>query len=175
MAKVIVGGAAKEAKVKVYLNGAWKDADRKVFKNGIWHPFWDGELYKFGNEYTDITGGWVVGNVPPPGWNKYNSATLTKNAANMVLKGRLNTLYSGKKIDVTNYKTMVFKGSVNKWSTIRVKPTKDSQENGAYGDWSVGQTERRVDISSLTGEHYVCLSIYDSDNSTITLTEVYME
>ena len=132
-------------------------------------------LYNKGDERTSVTGGWVVGNVPPPGWNYYESATLTKNDANMVLKGRLNTLYSSKKIDVTNYTTMVFKGSVNAWSTIRVKPTKDSQENGAYLDWSVGQTSRSVDISGLTGSHYVCLSIYGSDNSTITLTEVYME
>ena len=136
---------------------------------------WNGELYIRGTDYTDITGGWVVGNVPPPGWSSYKTATLTNNSDNMVFTGRLNTLYTSKKINVTNYTTMVFKGSVNAWSTIRIKPTKDSQENGAYSDWNPGQEERRVDISSLTGEHYICLSIYDADNRQITLTEVYME
>jgi hypothetical protein len=161
---------------KQYSGGAWIDKTASIYQGGAWIDWWDGELYIRGQDYTNVTGGWAVGNIPPGGWSNYKSATLTMNATNMVFKGRLNTLYNNNKIDVTKYNAMVFKGSVNKWSTIRLQAEKSNKEDQvAYTDWSAGQTSRSLDISSLSGSYYICLSIFDSDNSTITLEEVYME
>ena len=162
---------------KQYSGGAWIDKTVKMYIGGVWVDWWtwDGELYIRGDEYEDITGGWAIADVPPGGWNYTNAATLTKNADNMVAVGKLNTLYTNNKIDVTNYNTLVVKGTTSHWGTFGVKPTRSSTEDGTSGSWTNGDTVGRLDISKVTGEHYVHFCLGNNNNHTLTLTEIYLE
>lgn len=44
---------------KQYVSGALIDKTTKIYQNEKWADLWDGSLYKIGNQYTEITGGWV--------------------------------------------------------------------------------------------------------------------
>lgn len=44
---------------KHYRSGAWVEKPAKIYQGGKWVDWWDGSLYKIGNQYTEITGGWV--------------------------------------------------------------------------------------------------------------------
>lgn len=43
---------------KQYVNGAWVDKEAKSYQNGEWVD-WVQYLYNKGNEYEDVTGGWI--------------------------------------------------------------------------------------------------------------------
>ena len=43
---------------KQYVSGAWVDKEAKSYQNGAWVDWWNGELYKNGDAYTHVTGGW---------------------------------------------------------------------------------------------------------------------
>ncbi len=58
---------------KQYVGGAWVDKIVASYKNGAWVSWWDGYLYKNGDEYTYITGGWVL------------SGTCTRNSSSILL------------------------------------------------------------------------------------------
>ena len=56
---------------KQYISGAWVDKTAKIYQNQQWVDWWNGELYKNGETYNDITGGWgskssTAGNVIEP-------------------------------------------------------------------------------------------------------------
>jgi hypothetical protein len=53
--------------VKQWVSGELREVVAKTYKNGAWVDWWNGELYKAGNEYENITGGWQA-----RGW-KYDS------------------------------------------------------------------------------------------------------
>lgn len=45
---------------KHYRSGAWVEKPAKIYQGGKWVDWWDGSLYKIGNQYTEITGGWTA-------------------------------------------------------------------------------------------------------------------
>lgn len=45
---------------KQYVGGAWVNKIVASYKNGAWVSWWDGYLYKNGDEYKYITGGWSL-------------------------------------------------------------------------------------------------------------------
>ena len=53
--------------VKQYINSTLVDVTTKSYQNGKWIDWWNGELYRAGNEYESLTGGWQA-----RGW-KYDS------------------------------------------------------------------------------------------------------
>ena len=56
---------------KQYIVGAWVDKTAKSYQGGEWVDWWNGELYSPGNEWPNVTGGWV---------NRINAAiTRTEN------------------------------------------------------------------------------------------------
>lgn len=56
---------------KQYVNGAWVTKTAKIYQGGNWVAFWDNYLYKHGDPYASVTGGWYVS------VSKYDGATLT--------------------------------------------------------------------------------------------------
>lgn len=43
-----------------YISGAWVRKNASIYKNGAYLPWWDGYIYKEGDQRTDITGGWTT-------------------------------------------------------------------------------------------------------------------
>ena len=76
-------------------------------------------LYKSGNEYKDITGGWYIG-------GKYGSPTLTKNRDNMKI-----TIPEGADIAVATKSTIDFSG----YSTLKIKFSQLKYKPNGYQYW----------------------------------------
>lgn len=73
---------------KQYVSGAWVSVEAKSYQNGEWVTLWDGGLYKSGDEYEVITGGW------------------TANGYSVYADGSTRTVYLGTKAETylqTNY------------------------------------------------------------------------
>lgn len=91
--------------VTQYVSGAWIGKTAKSYQSGAWVD-WINYLYKDGNQYTDLTGGWAVYKENNGGYDvsfendgievTYNGAQSNWNAS----------AYTIKKIDVTNYTTL---------------------------------------------------------------------
>lgn len=45
-------------RAKQYVSSKWVDVTAKSYQGGKWVDWWNGELYKKGDEYTPVTGGW---------------------------------------------------------------------------------------------------------------------
>lgn len=182
--------------VKQYVNGVWKNVAAHCYTDGEWVQFSAiaTYLYKSGNYYTDLTGGWTCNNANPNGGSY--GASLTKNAANMVFKasyvdgsyfanGFAKTV---KKISLSEIKTIsivVSSASINADIKIALVVC---DENTPYGyknstantKLSSTSTEKKftLDVSSLSGSYYVGVASSagsDGGTSTVTIKEVYVE
>lgn len=98
-----------------YIAGAWVSKTAKSYQNGAWKD-WIRYLYKDGNEYTDITGGWDVGAVWK--WSPNSAAGTSAGASKADEYIRLNNTNGAgttiavcgtmNKINLTGVKTVVF-------------------------------------------------------------------
>ena len=101
--------ADKKQQVKVYpvsvsqyIDGAWASLDAFIYQNAAWVAFasaFDGWLYYMGEQYVDITGGWVQAN-----------GTLTVNEDSLALCGISSTNHgyaaTTKQINTTGFSTL---------------------------------------------------------------------
>lgn len=92
---------------KQYVSGAWVDKSAKSYQGGAWVDWWNGELYKNGNEYEGVTGGWSA--------DSNSNGTVTFNADNIYLAGRDGDTYTVagtvNSIDLSKYTKLVIKGT----------------------------------------------------------------
>ena len=159
---------------KQYINGAWVNKTAKSYRGGEWVNWWNGELYTPGNTYDAITGGWAVENIYTDGYSNTGEATLTFNTDSMVFEGGRNTVWTGNRINMTDYDTLIWRGSTNGYSFLHVSEAKQNEFQSAAGtSFNNGATEVTVDISSLRGEFYVVLCKMSADK-IITTTEIIM-
>ena len=103
---------------KQYVSGAWVDVKCKTYKGDKWADFWNGELYKTGNEYTGMTGGWVSTGMGIASGSAAvcTSPTITLGEASLTMhnaSGGGAVYYTAKKIDLRPYTKLVFEGSVS--------------------------------------------------------------
>lgn len=179
-----------------YVDGAWVNKAAYFYTSGGWTQFsaLATYLYKSGNYYTDLTGGWTCNNANPNGGSY--GASLKKNAANMVFKasyvdgsyfanGFAKTV---KKISLSEIKAIsivVSSASINADIKIALVVC---DENTPYGyknstantKLSSTSTEKKftLDVSSLSGSYYVGVASSagsDDGTSTVTIKEVYVE
>lgn len=131
-AKQSVGGVLVVVVAKSYIGGKWVD-------------WWNGELYDSGNEYTDITGGWVDSSNNNTGANiEYTASSLKLTTAKHGVKASVSTKNL---IDMTNYSTLVLTGEIKSGTT-----------DCGWGIWDANgtqvafaRTEYSIDISALSG------------------------
>lgn len=146
---------------------------------------WDGYLYKLGDEYNTITGGWRVNTATQ------NTGTTTKNATNLhMVSPSSPTAYfasfeTTNKIDLTNINTIYVNWSGSMTSTGFVALTVSTSANeigGGAGQWFLRQTgtfTNRTDslnVSALTGLHYVQLRAQTGavgQTATMDVSNVY--
>lgn len=163
---------------KQYVSGTWANKTAKIYQNGAWAEWWTGQLYMNGTDYTEVTGGWSVGNLPPSGWSssQVHSVTLKFNATNMSFGGGRNNIWPGKMIDLTNFTKLVWKGSASGYSIIDVT----SKKVKSFDDYDVasadisGKTTATIDISNVKGSYYIVFRTMNT-SSTITIQELHME
>lgn len=161
---------------KQCVGGAWVDVTAKTYQNGSWVDWWNGQLYDSGNEYERMTGGWVG---IPMGYNsEYITAkdpTITRNADSMVFSmpdGGGAVIGPKKKIDLTNYSTLVFDGKFTGASdTASLCNLRVWSELGTYSTDNVIASksitantdgEITLDVSGISGPCYVGFALWTS-------------
>ena len=88
---------------KQYVSGAWVSKPISIYRGGVWdNVLSELYLYKAGDEYVSITGGWEEGSV--------KNGSLTKNTTNLTLFSDANSAYAiaitNKKISISGAKTV---------------------------------------------------------------------
>lgn len=164
---------------KQYVDGAWMDKTAKSHQDGAWVDWfvWNGELYQFGNEYTAYTGGWYASN--EGSLAESTIASITRNEDSMVLTvtgGRKSAMFTTKKpVDLTGFNLVTFNGLV--YSGGNDKPAygflyayKDdggTLTQAARTNIDPSNTAQTVTltVSSLSGEHYICVYFYTFDST----------
>ena len=169
------------AKAYQYVSEAWKAiVTVNIYQNGKWVDFWDGYIYKDGNQYTDITGGWSADGYTA----NLTVAEATHESNYMVFNGkdRTHVLFGTQKpIDLTNASSVRFIGQVTgvtgsnglSFSINRAKTVL----NGIAGVnvSTVGSFDVRVPVDGITGECYIILITQASTKCKGIVTEVRVE
>ena len=161
---------------KQYVSGAWVDLDAMIYIGGQWVEWfvWDGELYDPGNEYENITGGWVAKGM------KSNSSSEASVIAPAVVRtdtditassepGKSGIFYTQKPIDITGYSSITFEGTFKNGSYAQNLALLVWSELGKYyadnvvarNNLGEGTHENvEMDISGLTaGSYYIGFAI----------------
>lgn len=156
--------------VKVYNGTRFDFVDASIYQNGKWKQFstaWDGVLFDAGNQYESITGGWT----------NASGNTLTASVFSNQTFG--DPVHTAKMIDLTDFKTLhVTYTGVTKVAQFGVTKTEDLTLGSQYAaskTASVGTVS--LDVSGLTGEHYVTLVAGATINEicAFTATKVWLE
>lgn len=168
---------------KQYISGKFEDKPALSYLNGKWVEWYNGELYYNGNEYDFITGGWSPNNVEAS-TNGFSALNITRNTDNIVL--RETTAYKSgcfsttNAVDVSKYKTAYFEialtndASNDIWALFSVHLLRDDPRGGVEAFVESGTNSQVValDISALSGEHYITLGLYSQ--CTLTLRKVWL-
>lgn len=145
---------------KQYAGGVLEDVEAKIYQNGEWNSFWDGEIYKEGNEYLNLTGGWTSG-----GWVGSNNATVVPGileSDRIVVRGgegNEGIIATTNKIDLSEYKQLEITANVlstvTGYSAVRVhlysqkgKIQSNLVASGA-SDTTTGERTFLVDIGTV--------------------------
>lgn len=168
---------------KQYILETWVDVEAKNYKNDEWVE-WIVSLYNAGNEYIDVTGGWVCKSFLIDKATNYTpvTKTLTKNDDHILLSSSFgdNTstiICHEKPIDLTEWSTVtiefeVTRTAVKNAARLQICDTALSgssyaavmlfDSGGVYGDGKAS-----VDISNLSGEYIIGIPIWAPDPATI--------
>lgn len=163
------GVILRPVSAKQYLNGAWISKPVKLYQNRAWQELAQ-YLYKNGEQYTSLTGGWGLGSGTVSG----GKGGFAANADHLSFTGEADTYYGFgttlKAVDLTNFSTLHVYGDGG--GTFGVGTAQDGNFNASA---SVGSTLQNysVDISGLSGSHYVKFKIGGS--STLRAYEVWLE
>ena len=145
---------------------------------------WDGTLFANGNQYVDVTGGWIESN------QRYNADQ--GNAVviiNQLSDGQLefSTTVSGtdgiktaNMIDLTHYKQVTLVGKLNtaqagSYLYITQKPYGNySDSNTAPATVALNTTGAAItlDVSSFSGEYYICIGLNGLRTYTMTSCKI---
>lgn len=156
---------------KQYVSGAWVDKTAKSYQNGAWADWyvWDGELFDNGEQYEDVTGGWVctassqtAGTISDGKIIIGNSQSLrTANAINNC--GKYTKLCCQVDSVSGQYHTMIITKTPHNYST-----------GGYYGEVSVKSGLNYMDISAIDEDFYVDFLVARASGS-MTVSKVWME
>lgn len=166
------------------VNGTWVDKTAKIYQNGAWVDWWDGQLYENGNQFTSVTGGWdihdYVTNSRPLMAAEHKADQMFFQAQNNydVLMGIDNPvdLSDVNQIRITGMMNQIFtyNGAVY-GMTMKVLKTKDLASKVAEFSMLVkGMFDYTLDVSNLSGEHYLTIQAFPNANINGYITGVYL-
>lgn len=151
-------------------DGAWHRMTAYIytFKNR-WIQFssaWDGTLFYNGNQYADVTGGWVGADSYSPNLTAtLMSGTITISTANAVDLGGFSTLkFMGSGNGANSGGTYSAKCKIVNESGVEVASV-DFQSNGTYA----------VSVAALSGKHYVRFVAAGSRGNNLNISKVWFE
>ena len=110
---------------KQYIGGAWVDQTAKTHQGGEWVDWWNGELYRKGNEYTQITGGWEPAEFRFGEDYPYGEVTVTKTSTDMTIA---NTTTADRSGSISHKNALNLTG----YTTLYVNVTEVSVYRGEY-------------------------------------------
>lgn len=173
---------------KQHVNGVWVEREAKIYQNGVWSEWWAGDIYSYGDEIENITGGWVA---QAKSWPDVpnNVPTITYNDTSVTIKcahggGIYRTV---NKIPFNGKKTLRFTGSADGdgeapsgslrcmlvvWSAIGT----DVVTQNVVAQYLFPQNfsgEATINISSLNGDYYVGYHSYSGE--AITMEKLKLE
>lgn len=176
----------------------WNVVVSHLYVNGKWNVFGRQYLYRDGNEYLELTAdssisttnGWGCVGVPFSGTTGY-SATVNRREDSLevnITKEKVGTdstigttLHCRKKIDLTNYKTLTFRGlfeyenaNSNAYFSVWTELGETYQQNIVAGAVHKENNTADVvlDVSALKGEHEIGVGIR---SCRLRLDECYLE
>lgn len=150
--------------VRQYVNGAWVKKTAKTYQNGAWVDWYNGELFFNGEQYTDITGGWV-------GYNGIGEiVTIKEDSIVFNLTGTTDrdaTAYTVNRIDLVNYTKIIAIIDIASGSTAEEKFTLAVMNSNTNNDPTsyVAQTTISGKTGGVAGKHEVTLDVSDVDTS----------
>lgn len=154
--------------------GKWYRKDAFVYRNGAWLKFstwaqqWDGTLFYNGNQYTDITGGWVG--------NGISSTTVGTNLS-LIVANTSPYLTTQNAIDLSGYTKlhMIADGNAGQYSYFGISrnvPSNARPDYIASAMFSGG--ENVLDISAINSGH-ISIGATASWGVTINISKVWLE
>ena len=153
--------------------GKWYRKDAFVYRNGAWLKFstwaqqWDGTLFYNGNQYTDITGGWVG--------NGISSTTVGTNLS-LIVANTSPYLTTQNAIDLSGYTKlhMIADGNAGQYSYFGISRNVPSNARPDYIASAVfSGGENVLDISAINSGH-ISIGATASWGVTINISKVWL-
>ena len=155
-----------------FIDGEWIEKAAQIYRNGEWVELigWNGDLYNAGEQYADITGGWVKGEGNAAATIDDTGITLatTSNSANRI------HVETAKAVDLTDFTTLYAKVNVLSISLgsgvtdarVRLGYAASSGANLANSSTKVekqvtakGEITLQLDISAAKGAFHIVLGV----------------
>ena len=154
--------------------GKWYRKDAFVYRNGAWLKFstwaqqWDGTLFYNGNQYTDITGGWVG--------NGISSTTVGTNLS-LIVANSSPYLTTQNAIDLSGYTKlhMIADGNAGQYSYFGISSNVPSNARPNYiASATFIGGENVLDVSAINSGH-ISIGATASWGVTINISKVWLE
>ena len=154
--------------------GKWYRKDASVYRNGAWLKFstwaqqWDGTLFYNGNQYTDITGGWVG--------NGISSTTVGTNLS-LIVANTSPYLTTQNAIDLSGYTKlhMIADGNAGQYSYFGISSNVPSNARPNYiASATFIGGENVLDVSAINSGH-ISIGATASWSVTINISKVWLE
>lgn len=171
-----------------YVSGAWVTVDAKSFDGSQWIN-WATYLMNGVDYCTDITGGWsaVAKQISQYGGTAAKPSVTTGDGCIKIssASGKDGIVYTAQKVDLTNYKTLVFKGSavvssqgyghsIVIWSSIGTYWEASGTSVAVMGmSDSPTDATRRLSVENLTGSYYIGFGMFYG--GSFTVEALYLE
>lgn len=173
--------------VQQYVSGAWVAKEAKTYQGGAWVD-WTTFLYNSGNTYESVTGGWTTAG---KAWESSATATkaptITYNETSMNIYHTASPAggwaYIKNPIDLTKYSTLRIEGSfdvtrvtnrLSIWTSV--SGSYMTSNVAAYLELNNLSNVAEIDISSLSGAHYIGFALYNANTyANITIEKIILE
>ena len=154
--------------------GKWYRKDAFVYRNGAWLKFstwaqqWDGTLFYNGNQYEDVTGGWVG--------NGISSTTVGTNLS-LIVANTSPYLTTQNAIDLSGYTKlhMIADGNAGQYSYFGISSNVPSNARPNYiASATFSGGENVLDVSAINSGH-ISIGATASWGVTINISKVWLE
>ena len=165
-----------------FISGAWINKDAAIYQAEAWSNFWNGKLYDVGDEYEGITGGFVEAYK-----NSIGTRTFTKNEDSLYFRS-VGTSAGGahiyasteKKIDLSSFSTLYARIKHSPSSSTSFYLAAHTRNDEPVYDVPCVHKQSSskegivsLDISELSGEHYILFGLGGNSHSNSGSCYVY--
>ena len=155
----------------IHENGKWRRCDGYVFHSNKWVQFssvWDGTLFDNGNQYANVTGGWVG--------NGISSTTVGTNLS-LIVANTSPYLTTQNAIDLSGYTKlhMIADGNAGQYSYFGISSNVPSNARPNYiASATFIGGENVLDVSAINSGH-ISIGATASWGVTINISKVWLE